>query len=120
MTVLMALPVTNKITRSSGMQLEFRDMAMQFEEPYQQTAPKGLHPVIEIWDITWAPLTQVEYSSVRDAVMAVGTWGIFTWTPAYETVERKFKIKRGSVFQFTRIRAGAFQCSISLVETFGT
>ena len=113
-----AMPVSNKITRDSPLELKFKEISAKMGDGYDQVAPLGLNPVIESYEISWAGLTQVEYQQVLTAIKTVGTWGVLLWTPPDETVQKKFRIPAGSGFKRTRARNGVYQASVSIEECF--
>lgn len=115
MTVI-AMPLPNMITRDSEGEIEFKEIRSQFGDGYSQSSPDGLNNTLEIWNITWAPLTQAQRNTVIDALRSVGTWGTITWTPCDEVTERKFQLE-GKI-KFGRVRKGMYKVSCTIREDF--
>jgi|688.fasta_scaffold95091_2 phage-related protein len=113
-----SMPVPGKISLNIDMELTFKEVTANFGDSQQQVSPLGIHPMVELWQITWAPLTQSEYQTILAAVRSVGTWGKILWTPEDETVERTFKIKSGTSFRRTRIARRQYQATLTLEENF--
>jgi len=93
MTTLTAMPLPLKITNDSDKTTFFRELAGQFGDGYQQVAPNGLNNKIDSWSIVWGALTTAEATIVENALNAVGSWGILTWTPFGETL-KKFRMDK--------------------------
>lgn len=111
-----ALPYSTKITRDSDMELATREISAQFGDGYRQAAPDGLNAVYEEWNITWAPLTKTERNSLLASLQSIGTWGIATWTPCDETVQKKFNIV-GKV-SFGRVNKSLYKVQAQLKQVF--
>jgi phage-related protein len=99
-----AMPVVNKITLNSSLKVGFSQISAKFGDGYEQIAPNGLNNILDTWDIVWGALTTAEFQTVIAVLKSVGTWGIITWTPCDETVQKKFRIS-GDI---TRTREGTF------------
>lgn len=112
------MPVPGKISLDIDMELTFKEASANFGDSQTQTSPIGINPMVELWQITWAPLTQAEYQTILAAVRSVGTWGKILWTPEDESVQRKFKIKSGSTFRRRRIARRQYQATLTLEEDF--
>ena len=113
-----AMPLTGKINIDSDLDIEFKDISTQYGDGYSERAPDGLNNTRENWDIIWAPLTQAEYQTVRDALLSVGTWGTITWTPCDDTIQKKFRIKKGTSLKRTRVANRQYKVSISIQQIF--
>ena len=110
-----AMPVVNKITLDSSLKVSFSQISAKFGDGYEQVAPNGINNTIDTWDITWGALSTTEFQTVITALKSVGTWGIITWTPCDETVQKKFRIT-GDI---TRTREGTFyKVSCTLKQVF--
>lgn len=86
------MPVVSKITLDSSLSVKFNQISAKFGDGYEQIAPNGVNNIVDTWSITWGALTTSEYQTVITALKSVGTWGIITWTPCDETVQKKFRI----------------------------
>lgn len=118
MTTFTALPLTNKITLDSDKSAVFREMSVQFGDGYQQIAPNGTNYKVDTWNITWAPLTSADKTTVEAALDANGSWGIFTWTPMGETVQKKFRVDKNGYSRKSLNRGNLFSISCKLVQVF--
>lgn len=87
-----AMPVTGKISIESNVSEEFTAVEAVFGDGYSQVAPDGLNNQKAIWDVEWRGLSQSEMTTVRAALDSVGLWGIITWTPCNESVQKKFRM----------------------------
>jgi phage-related protein len=87
-----SLPFTNKITVQSDKTLSVAEVSAQFGDGYSQVAGRGVKPVRDLWDITLSPLTRTEVTSFESFLGVVGIWGLISWTPPWETVEKQFKL----------------------------
>lgn len=113
-----AMPMVNKITRDTPLELEFKEISASMGDGYSQSAPLGLNPITETYEVSWAGLKQTEYLQVVAAIKTVGTWGVLLWTPPDSAVQKKFKIPSGKTFRRTRARNGMYQCSVTVKESF--
>lgn len=95
---------------------EFKQVAAQFGDGYSQVAPHGLNNRVDSWDIVWGGLTSAEKNTVQDAIDSVGTWGIVTWTPCDETVQKKFRFT-GEV-SYNREGNFSYRISASIKQVF--
>jgi len=93
MTTLTAMPLPLKITNDSDKTTFFRELTGQFGDGYKQVAPDGINNTIDSWNIVWGVLTISEAIIVENALLAVGSWGILTWTPFGETL-KKFRMDK--------------------------
>lgn len=89
-----ALPLSTKITIESEKTVVFSDMSAQFGDGYEQIAPKGINNIRENWSIQWGGLTTAEKDTIVTVLNTVGSWGILTWTPCGETVQKKYRMTR--------------------------
>jgi phage-related protein len=113
-----ALPLGNKITIDSTKSVSFTEMSSQFGDGYEQVAPKGINNIREAWSITWGALTETEKNTVIGVIESVGSWGILTWTPCGETVQKKYRLGKDG---YTLKREGSnaiFSVSCSLRQVF--
>lgn len=99
-----AMPVTNKISIVSDLEVKFRKLSVSYGDGYEQTAPDGINNTFDVWNLTWGGLSSTERNTVMTALRSVGTWGTLTWTPCDETVQKKYQIE-GSI---KSTREGAF------------
>lgn len=112
-----ALPLPDRISPESTRSAAFRDVTAQNGDGYLQSAPDGLNAQIEKWDVIWMNVTEAEKTTIVTALNTEGTWGILTWTPFDETVQRKFRMDkpgysiRYSMAMFGR-RRYIIQCSL--------
>jgi phage-related protein len=113
-----AMPYPGKILRDSDVEYMFREISAQYGDGYEQRAPDGINAVKESWTVNWGALTQVEFSALRTSILSVGTWGIITWTPCDDTVQKKFRIKKGSSLRRSRVANGIYKCSIQIEQVF--
>lgn len=110
-----AMPVVSKITLDSSLSVKFNQIYAKFGDGYEQIAPNGINNTADTWNITWGALTTSEYQTVITALKSVGTWGIITWTPCDEIVQKKFRIS-GDI---SRTRTGAlYVVSCTLRQVF--
>lgn len=113
-----ALPVTNKITIDSDKSVSFNEISIQFGDGYQQIAPNGTNFKKDSWNITWAPLTATEKTTIEAALDGNGSWGVFSWTPLGESVSKNFRVDRSGYTRKTLNRTNLFSISCKLVQCF--
>jgi phage-related protein len=113
-----ALPLTNKIHRKIPESLEISDISASFGDGYSQTAPDGIHPVIEVYEILWAPVTKTERQTIIDFIKSVGTWGQISWTPPDDSAVKYFRIKRGTKIGLRRLSNTHHEITITLEQVF--
>lgn len=113
------LAVPDNISRDSSKAVSFKTLSAGMGDSYSQSAPKGLNPKVDTWDITWKALTLAEKLEVEAFLDSVGEWGLISWTPCYETVEKYFRVEKGKGYT-TRRTAGntVFSLSTKLIEHF--
>jgi len=96
-------PYDQKIARKAPKSAEFLVISSQLGDTYEQVAPKGLNPVIDLWNITWNGLTLDEKQSLETTLRTGGSWQIYEWTPCYETVPQHFRLTKDG---FTVVHVG--------------
>ena len=110
------MPLPEKISRDSSKTTTFRQVTAQFGDSYSQVAPNGINNKIDTWDIVWGGLDTAQYQTVTTAIESVGSWGVLTWTPCNESVQKKFRIS-GDV-KYTHEGTGTFRVEISVKQVF--
>lgn len=113
-----ALPVTNKISIESSKSVGFNEISVQFGDGYQQVAPNGTNFKRDTWDITWAPLTVAERTTIETALDANGSWGVFSWTPLGESVSKNFRVTKEGYKRQTLNRSILTSITCKLVQVF--
>lgn len=111
-----ALPYTDKIERSAELSLKFAETRSSLGDSYEQVAPVGINNVKEEWSISWI-LTLSEMQSLLSTIQTNGTHGIYTWTPPFDTVEKKFRLVQDS-FARTTINNSVFRVTAKLRQCF--
>jgi phage-related protein len=86
-----ALPLPDRISPESGFEVESRAITNSFGDGYEQSAPDGLNANIEMWDIVYQNVSETEKNTILTALNVEGTWGVLTWTPFDQAVEKKYK-----------------------------
>lgn len=114
------LPVTNKITINSQKTVKFSELSAKFGDGYSQHAPNGINYKIDSWSIEWGALTSTELTTVETALDANGSWGIFSWTPCYETVSKNFRVTVDGYTRRTEGGNGNFTITCNLEQTYDT
>jgi len=113
------LPIPSKISRDSSKIVKFRVISANFGDSYTQEAPNGLNPKIDTWGIKWVGLTRTERLTVESVLDYVGSWGLLSWTPCYETTIKYFKLDVSSGYTTKHIAGNnVFHISCKLVEHF--
>lgn len=103
-----ALPLTNRLLTDTSKQVVFSTMSAKFGDGYEQIAPKGINYSRDLWDITWAGLSLTEVTAITSVLDSVGTWGILTWTPFNEAVQKKFRLS-GEGYTITKPGRGTLR-----------
>ncbi len=113
------LPLPEKILLSSDKTVTFNVINASMGDSYTQSAPRGLNPRIDTWDITWGLETDAQKQTVTDILDAVGEWGLISWTPCGETTMKYFRIKPGTGYKVIRGNTnGSSSISTTLIEQF--
>jgi len=107
-------PFPNKITIDVQNNLTVNEVKASFGDGYEQVGGKGVKPVLNSVSITIVPLTKVEMLSFEVFLTTVGTWGIISLIPPFETTEVLYKIK-GTVKK-TQVAKELWQFSLTLLE----
>ena len=113
-----ALPLPTRILRESDRTVTFSDMSAQFGDGYEQVAPKGINNKRETWNITWGGITAAEKTTIVAVLDTVGSWGILTWTPCDETVQRKFRLDKSGYKIQVQGNNGIYSVSCTLRQVF--
>lgn len=112
-----ALPLQEKILLEHSKDTRFRVLKAQFGDGYSQRIPDGINTRIDSWTIKWGALSKTEKLTVEGVLISVGGWGILTWTPTGETVEKKFILADGS-YTTTYVNREVYQIETKLIEVF--
>lgn len=111
-----SMPVPTKIIIDSSKSVSFRVKEATFGDGYTQTAADGINNRIDTWSIKWGALTLAEKNTVEDTLDSVGSNGILTWTPCYETTVKKFRMTNDG---YKRIKqGGTFAISCDIKQCF--
>lgn len=115
-----ALPVSNKVLIGAERTTTFTTISAKFGDGYEQIAPKGLNYQRDSWNIQWNSLSQSETSTIIAALDSVGTWGIITWAPYCDGIEKRFRLtEQGySVTQSSRNKLWKISCSLRQIYDF--
>ncbi len=113
-----ALPLPAKITIDSERTVVFTDITAQFGDGYEQVAPKGLNNTREGWSIQWGGLSTAEKDTIVTALNTVGSWGILTWTPCGDTVQKKYRMTKDGYSTRREGSNNIFTVSCSLRQVF--
>lgn len=113
-----ALPLPAKITIESERTVVFTDITAQFGDNYEQVAPKGLNNTREGWSIQWGGLSTAEKDIIVAALNTVGSWGILTWTPCGDTVQKKYRMTKDGYSTRREGSNNIFTVSCSLRQVF--
>jgi len=86
-----ALPLTTKISQSSGKTLQINMLVAQYGDGYSQRTPNGLNYAKQQWTISWENISNTDLTTIENAI-ANTRYGAdaFTWTPFNETTQKKF------------------------------
>lgn len=107
-------PFPNKITIDIQNNLTVNEVKASFGDGYEQVGGKGVKPVLNSLSITIVPLTRSEMLSFEGFLVTIGTWGIISLVPPFETTEVFYKIK-GTVKK-TQVAKELWQFSLTLLE----
>ena len=113
------LPLPTKILISKDKNVTFNTISANMGDSYTQSAPRGLNPKIDTWNISWGLSSEAEKQTVESVLDTVGEWGLLSWTPCGETVVKYFRIKPGTGYKVTQGNTnGVFTISTTLIEQF--
>ena len=91
----MALPFPTRLSPSSNFSVIDNVDEVRFDDGYYDSAPRSMFQP-ESWDVVYRSLNIADSDVVLAALRTVGTWDYFTWTPTYESVQKKWKVVRGT------------------------
>ena len=112
-----AMPVTSKILRESSLTTSFKVLTAEQGDGYSQAAPKGLNSKQTSSSIKWGSLTLAEKNTIVDALNTVGAWGVLTWTPCYDSVEKRFRMTEAG-YQVSVTNGTTFSVTCQIKEVF--
>lgn len=75
------MPLTNKISQSSGGSTSYRLNVAQFGDGYSQRTPDGINYIQRKWTVAWDNLTASELTTVQTFLDIIGDGQYFTWQP---------------------------------------
>jgi phage-related protein len=107
-------PFPNKITTNVQNNLAINEVKATFGDGYEQVGGKGVKPVLNSLGITIIPLSKAEMLSFETFLSTVGTWGIISLVPPFETATSFYKIK-GTVKKL-QVAKELWQFSLTLLE----
>lgn len=107
-------PFPNKITIDVQNSLTVNEIKATFGDGYEQIGGKGVKPVLNSLNITIAPLTKLEMLSFEAFLTTVGTWGVISLVPPFETTQVLYKIK-GTVKK-AQVAKELWKFSLTLLE----
>jgi len=107
-------PFPNKITIDIQNSLTVNEVKASFGDGYEQVGGKGVKPVLNSLSVTIVPLTKVQMLSFESFLTTVGTWGVISLVPPFETTEVLYKIK-GTVKK-NQVAKELWQFSLTLLE----
>jgi phage-related protein len=110
-----ALPLANKIVRSSSKKVELRVISGSFGDGYGQRAARGKASLRDSWDITWESLTLKELQELQSFFYEQGSWGVISYTPPYEASNKNFRAANSLTSSFDGFNH--WTASISLKES---
>jgi phage-related protein len=93
---------------------EFKELVAEFGDGYKQTAPDGINPVREVWNLVFDPITTADIETIR-AFFRARVGQTFTWTNP-SGVEKRYR-RTGSVNWDLAAITGRLQ--VTLEESFG-
>lgn len=112
-----ALPFPNLVRPDLQQQVTGRTLTAQFGDGYSQRAPNGLNAVVKSFNVTWRRLNQADKDTLVGVLNSVGSWGVLTWMPPFESVEKKFIVDANTGYSIL-YEAGWFIVSTRLTEVF--
>lgn len=113
------LPFPDKLDRSTVKTVKFHEVSAKFGEGQKQSAPRGLNPVSQNWNILWQALTLSEKNSLETILDGAGSWTAILWTPCYDTVEKTFYLDATKGYKTKHIDGNRiFNVSCTLIEDF--
>lgn len=115
---VVALPYGNKIAIESTKSLEFNEQKAQYGDGKEQAAPNGIHPSVDIWDVTWGALTIAEKENLETILATNGTWGIYSWIPCNEDTIKYFRVVNKSVRIKSEGPNGVYSIAANLKQDF--
>ena len=107
-------PFPNKITIDVQNSLTVNEVSATFGDGYAQIGGKGVKPVLNSLSITIVPLTKAEMLSFESFLTTVGTWGVVSLVPPFESVEVLYKIK--GIAKKNQVAKELWQFSLTLLE----
>jgi phage-related protein len=107
-------PFPNKITIDVQNNLTVNEVRASFGDGYEQVGGKGVKPVLNSLSITIVPLTKVEMLNFEDFLSSVGTWGIISLVPPFETTQVLYKLK--GTAKKMQVAKKLWQFSLTLLE----
>ena len=110
------LPLPDRISRNSSLNPIYATNSLFIE--FTDSKPRNKNPKIDIWDIIWENLTLDNKNLVESVLKSVGSWGVLSWIPAYETEMKYFKLtSKGFSLSHTGGN-NSFVIACSLEQTF--
>jgi phage-related protein len=96
------LPLPDSISPETTRSFDFRVIMSNFGDGYVQSAPDGLNAQRDKWTVIWKNVNETDKTTITTALNTVGSWGVITWTPFDETVQKKFRMDSpGYSIQYT-------------------
>jgi phage-related protein len=111
-----ALSHPEKITTDSTKKTGFSTIRTQFGDGYAQIAPKGINNKIQSLSIQWASLTQAEFNAIITMLDTVGSYGVISYTPCYETSSKNFRMT-DSGYTFSSV-GNTYKITCDLVQVY--
>jgi phage-related protein len=114
-----ALPSTLKAKMTLNTSKSFKDSvaAIAFGDEYKQMLELGLNPQTAEWSAEFGPIDAALKITMETFLSTVRASKTFTWTPAGEASEKKWRIKKDSIKQ-TPVSRGIWKFSMTFEQSF--
>ncbi len=112
-----AMPVTKKISITSPKGKLTNDLSVQYKEGFQQVISHGINTSRDTWTINWVGLNLTEKQLLESTFDTKGSWGIYSYTPCYESNTLNFRMEKGS-YSLQIITNSEFNMSAKFTQVF--
>lgn len=92
-----ALPQQSLLSPNINKRVKHSVLKVSFGDGYEQRVKNGINATREYWTVSYVYMTKAQADVVRAALVAVGAWDYFTWTPYGDTVSKKFVVEPDSI-----------------------
>ena len=111
-----SMPLTTKISQSSGRTRDYRTIRIRYGNGYEQRAADGINATEDRWVLLWENMSLTDYNTVQNALNTSAGVDYFNWTPFGDTTSKKFVID-GQV-QVSPQSGGLYSLSVPMRQVF--